>query len=113
MTAQFNLSELANPFTPSAFLPPDLAFETDIARYILIGGTAVRFSRCYSLSGSNSRSVLSGIFYPTWVPTTNYCSSIPFASLQLSTSSAGEFFFVICYLNLRLQQDCDFVLLSI
>lgn len=40
MSAGFNVSELPNPFTPSAFLPPDLAYQTDIARYILIGGLA-------------------------------------------------------------------------
>ncbi|PPQ73277.1 hypothetical protein CVT24_009932 [Panaeolus cyanescens] len=35
------LSDLPNPFTPMAFLPPDEAFQIAIATYIIVGSTAV------------------------------------------------------------------------
>ncbi len=32
---------LPNPFTPMAFLPPDLAFQSAIKTYVAVGTTAV------------------------------------------------------------------------
>jgi hypothetical protein len=35
---------LPNPFTPLAFVPPDLAYQIEIGRYILVGGIAASSS---------------------------------------------------------------------
>ncbi|KDR73194.1 hypothetical protein GALMADRAFT_724171 [Galerina marginata CBS 339.88] len=36
-----NISELPNPFTPMAFIPPELAFQITIATYVLVGSVSV------------------------------------------------------------------------
>ncbi|KAJ7466245.1 hypothetical protein B0H11DRAFT_2307579, partial [Mycena galericulata] len=35
--ASFNLSELPNPLTPMAFLPPDIAYQVQITTYVFVG----------------------------------------------------------------------------
>jgi hypothetical protein len=40
-TVVINGWPVLNPLAPSAFLPPDLAYEQDVARYVLVGTLAV------------------------------------------------------------------------